>query len=266
MSLRSKFLSLHDSPFIIPNPWDIGSARLFASLGFRALATTSSGHAASLGRLDGGVTREEAIAHGHGLAGATPLPVSADLENGFGDEPKEVAATIEQADATALAGCSIEDYSAEGGLYDLALARDRIVAAVEAKRRNPDSLVLTARAENHLRGRPDLADTIQRLQAFQEAGADVLYAPGLRDIEEIRSLTAAVDRPVNALIVPGGPSVAELFAAGVRRVSVGGAINLAAQAATIEAARELLDEGSHGFWSKALPHLATIKEALAPHD
>jgi 2-methylisocitrate lyase-like PEP mutase family enzyme len=264
MSIRDEFRRLHEAPFIIPNPWDIGSARLFASLGFSALATTSSGHAASLGRPDGAVTREEAIAHGHMLAGATPLPVSADLENGFGADPKEVALSIEQADATGLAGCSIEDYDADAGLYDIALATDRIAAAVEAARRSPSPLVLTARAENHLRGCSDLADTIARLQAYQEAGADVLYAPGLASLDDFRSLTSSIDRPVNALILPGGPTSSELFGVGVRRVSVGGAISFAAQAACVEAARELLEEGTHEFWSKALPHMSTIKAALSP--
>ena len=266
MTTRENFRRLHDDGFIIPNPWDLGSARLFASLGFKALATTSAGHAASLGRPDGGVTREEAIAHGHLLSLATALPVSADLENGFGDDPKEVSLTIEEADATGLAGCSIEDYSQESGLYNFELARDRIVAAVETSRTSASPLVLTARAENFLRGNPDLADTIARLQAFQEAGADVLYAPGLTDLDEIASLVASVDRPVNALIMPGGPSSTDLLGVGVRRVSVGSAISLAAQAATVEAARELLDQGTHEFWSRALPHIGAITKAQSHTD
>jgi 2-methylisocitrate lyase-like PEP mutase family enzyme len=261
MDIRETFRRLHAAPFIMPNPWDIGSARLFEHLGFAALATTSAGHAASLGRRDGGVTRDEAIAHGDLLAGATSLPVNADLENGFGDDPKDVALTIEQALETKLAGCSIEDYSQDGGLYSIEAAAERVAAAVDVNRKSPAPLVLTARAENHIRGNPDLADTIARLQAYQEAGAEVLYAPGLTDLDEIRSLASSVDRPVNGLIMPGGPPSKDLFAAGIRRVSVGSAISLAAQAATVEAARELLDEGTHGFWSRALPHLGTINEA-----
>ena len=266
MDNRIVFRRLHAEAFIIPNPWDIGSARLFASLGFSALATTSSGHAATLGRPDGGVTRDEAIAHGHMLAGATLLPVSADLENGFGDNPKDVALTIEQASATALAGCSIEDFSSESGLYESELATARIVAAVEANRKNSSPLVLTARAENYLRGHPDLSDTIKRLQAFQEAGADVLYAPGLTDLNEIQSILSSIDLPLNVLIMPGGPTSKDLFAAGVKRVSVGSAISLAAQAAAVVAARELLDEGTHEFWMKAIPHLGTINQALSKDD
>jgi 2-methylisocitrate lyase-like PEP mutase family enzyme len=261
MNTRETFRRLHETQFILPNPWDIGSARLFASLGFSALATTSAGHAASLGRPDGEVTRDEAIAHGHLLAGATPLPVSADLENGFGDDPKDVALTIEQASATALAGCSIEDYGPEEGLYDIGLATDRIAAAVETNQKNASPLVLTARAENHIRGNPNLADTIERLQAYQAAGAEVLYAPGLVDLDEIRSVLSSIDLPLNALIMPGGPSSRELFAAGVRRISVGSAISLAAQAAAVEAARELLDHGTHEFWARALPHIGAITQA-----
>jgi 2-methylisocitrate lyase-like PEP mutase family enzyme len=153
------------------------------------------------------------------------------------------------------------DYSQDAGLYDIALAADRITAAVETNRGNASRLVLTARAENHLRGNPDLTDTIERLQAYQAAGADVLYAPGLVDLEEIRSILSSIDLPLNALIMPGGPSSRELFAAGVRRISVGSAISLAAQAASVEAARELLDHGTHEFWSRALPHIGAISRA-----
>jgi 2-methylisocitrate lyase-like PEP mutase family enzyme len=265
MNPRETFRELHETPFIIPNPWDLGSARIFASLGFPALATTSSGFAATLGRHDGCVTRDEALAHGDAIARATPLPVSADLEQGFGDAPEVVAETIRLANATALSGCSIEDWSggADARLYPQELAVERIRAAVEAAGDDPFPLVLTARCENHLRGNPDLADTIARLQAFQEAGADVLYAPGLRELEEIRSLVAAVDRPVNALILPGGPSVPELFEAGASRVSVGGAIAMAANAATLDAARELLVDGTHTFWSKALGSAGEVKKALS---
>jgi len=264
MDLRQQFRELHREPFVIPNPWDRGSARLFASLGFRALATTSSGFAATLGRRDGRVTRHEALVHGTAIAEATPLPVSADLEAGFGDAPEAVAETIARASATPLAGCSIEDWSggASPRLYPRDLAVARIRAAVESARHDASPLVLTARCENHLRGNPDLADTIARLQAYQEAGADVLYAPGLRDLGEIKSVVAAVDRPINVLIVPNGPSVPELFEAGVSRVSVGGAIAIAAQAAALEAARELLTKGTHTFWSRAIASVKDIHAAL----
>jgi 2-methylisocitrate lyase-like PEP mutase family enzyme len=264
MDLRRHFRDLHREPFVIPNPWDAGSARLFASLGFRALATTSSGFAATLGRRDGGVTRDEAIAHGAAIARATPLPVSADLENGFGDSPEAVAETVALASATPLAGYSIEDWSggADPHLYPRELAVDRIRAAVEAARRAESPLVLTARCENHIRKNPDLADTISRLQAYQEAGADVLFAPGLRELAEIRSLVAAVDRPVSVLIVPGGPSANEIFAAGAARISTGGALAIAAQAAALEAARELLTQGTHTFWARALPSLKEIHAAM----
>jgi 2-methylisocitrate lyase-like PEP mutase family enzyme len=265
MTLRDTFRDLHKTPFVIPNPWDLGSARIFASLGFSALATTSSGFAATLGRLDGAVTRDEAITHGDAIAHATPLPVSADLEQGYADAPEDVAGTIRLASATGLAGCSIEDWSggANAHLYPRDLAVARIRAAVAAARESSDPLVLTARCENHLRGHPDLADTIERLQAYQEAGADVLYAPGLRGLDEIRTLVRSVDRPVNVLILPDGPSVPELFEAGATRVSVGGAIAMAASAATIEAARELLDDGTHGFWSRAIAAVGAIKAALS---
>ncbi len=268
MDKRSRFRKLHDSHFLIPNPWDIGSARLLASLGFEALATTSGGHAASLGRLDGEVTRDEAIEHAHAIAYATPLPVSADLENGFGDAPSAVEKTVSLASAAGLAGCSIEDYGGEAdpAIYDLGLAVDRIRAAVDTSRRDADPLVLTARAENYIRGRPELADTIARLQAFQEAGADVLYAPGLSDLEEIKTLVTAVDRPVNVLILPGGPKVSELFDAGATRISVGSALSLTAHAAVVEAVRELRDEGTHEFWSRALASAGAIHSAFSSKD
>ena len=264
MDLRQQFRELHRKPFVIPNPWDAGSARLFASLGFAALATTSSGFAGTLGRRDGRVTRDEAIAHGAAIAQATPLPVSADLEGGFADAPEAVAETVALASATPLAGYSIEDWS--GGesprLYPRELAVDRIRAAVESARRDASPLVLTARCENHIRNNPDLADTIARLSAYQEAGADVLFAPGLRDLGEIRSLVASVDLPVSVLIVPGGPSANELFEAGAARVSTGGALAIAAQAAALEAARELITQGTHTFWARSLASLKEIHAAL----
>ena len=220
--LADRFRALHDpsQPLLMPNPWDAGSAKLLESLGFQALATTSSGFAATLGRLDGSVTRDEAIAHSATLVQATSLPVSADLENGFADDAEGVAQTIRLAVDAGLAGCSIEDFTGreEDPIYDAALARERITGAVEAA---AGELVLTARCENYLHGRRDLADTIARLQSFQDAGADVLYAPGLHDLDEIRALVEAVDRPVNVVALPGGPSVAELADAG-RKPRVGG--------------------------------------------
>lgn len=244
------FLALHrrGDPLLMPNAWDLGSAALLASLGFKALATTSSGHAATLGRLDSGVTRDEALEHAAALSHGTDLPVSADLENGFADEPEGVADTVEKARATGLAGCSIEDYSGgQDAVYELALARERVVAAAEAAHSGAVRLVLTARAENHIRGRDDLADTIARLQAYQEAGADVLFAPGIKRAEDIRQVVQSVDRPVSVLAVPGVPSTAELAGLGVARVSVGGAFAFAALGALSEAATELRDSGTYGY-------------------
>ena len=254
-STARRFLELHvpGRPLLLPNPWDQGSARLLARLGFEALATTSSGHAATLGRLDGSVTREEALAHAAGIAEATGLPVSADLEHGFADDPAGVAETVRLAGEAGLAGCSVEDATGrqDDPIYDAGLAAERVRAAAEAAHRGPVHLVLTARAENHLHGRPDLADTIARLQAYQDAGADVLYAPGLRRLEDIRRLVASVDRPVNVLAVPGAPPVAELAAAGVARVSVGGAFAFAALGALADAATELREHGTYGFSGRA---------------
>ena len=262
MDRRAAFRALHEKTFIMPNPWDRGSARILAALGFEALATTSAGYANALGRRDGGITRDEAIEHAREIVEATALPVSADLENGFGDEPEAAAETIRRALEVGLAGCSIEDWSGEA-LYDAGHARERIVAAVEANRASDAPLVLTARAENHIRGNPDLADTIARLQSYQEAGADVLYAPGVSTPEDLKTLTSSVDRPVNALIMPGGPSTQDIFAAGVARISTGSAIAAAAQAAIVEAGRELLDQGTHGFWARAAAHLGTVHGAMA---
>jgi 2-methylisocitrate lyase-like PEP mutase family enzyme len=261
-----RFLALHSGPgpLLIPNPWDAGSAKLLASLGFAALATTSSGFAATLGRLDGQVTREEALAHCASLTAATDVPVSADLENGFADDPADVAGTVRLAIAAGLAGCSIEDYSGsdEDPIYDRSFAADRIAAAAEAAAAGPVRLVLTARAENYLHGHPDLGATIARLQAYQEAGADVLYAPGLTSLPDIRTLVSSVDRPVNVLALPDGPPVPELAAAGVRRVSVGGAFAWAAFAAVTEAATELRDHGTYGFLQRAATGRAAARKAL----
>ncbi len=238
---------------LLPNPWDAGSAKLLASLGFQALATTSSGFAATLGRLDGSVTREEALAHAAAVVAATSLPVSADLENGFDHHPEGVAQTIVGALQAGLAGCSIEDFTGSGRepIYELAQARERVAAAAEAAHAGPVHLVLTARAENHLHGRHDLADTIERLQAYAEAGADVLYAPGLTSINEIAELVRLLPLPVNVLARPGAPPVEALAAAGVSRISVGGAFAFAAAGALVEAAVELLDRGTYGFWERA---------------
>jgi 2-methylisocitrate lyase-like PEP mutase family enzyme len=253
--LAQRFLALHrpGRPLLLPNPWDRGSAVLLAALGFEALATTSSGFAATLGRRDGSVTREEAIEHAAEIVRATDLPVTADLENGFADEPGGVAETVRRAAEAGLAGCSVEDFTGrqDDPVYEPALAAARVEAAAEAAHRGPAPLVLTARAENHLHGRPDLADTIARLQAYQEAGADVLYAPGLTRLEDIRQLVSSLDRPVNILARPGVPPVAELAEAGVARVSVGGGFAFAALGAVVEAARELREQGTYGFWKLA---------------
>jgi 2-methylisocitrate lyase-like PEP mutase family enzyme len=245
------FRALHEGPelLLLPNPWDVGSAKLLASLGFAALATTSGGFAATLGRLDGSVTRDEALTHGAEIAAATSLPVSADLENAFADEPAGVAETIRMAVQAGLAGCSVEDFTGRPGspIYDIGLATDRVAAAAAAAKAGRVQLVLTARAENYLHGRPHLADTIARLRAYRDAGADVLYAPGLTSLDEIRQVVSAVDRPVNVLALPGGPTVPELAEAGVRRVSVGASFAFAALGAVVEAARELREDGSYGF-------------------
>jgi 2-methylisocitrate lyase-like PEP mutase family enzyme len=262
----SRFLALHqgEQPLLLPNPWDRGSAVLLAWLGFQALATTSSGFAATLGRSDGSVTREEALEHAAQIVQATDLPVTADLENGFADEPAGVAETVRLAAGAGLAGCSVEDFSgrADAPIYDPSLAAARVEAAAEAAHRGSTRLVLTARAENYLRGRPDLADTIDRLQAYQEAGADVLYVPGLTRLEDIRQLVASVDRPVNVLARPGVPPVAELAEAGVRRVSVGGGFAFAALGAMVEAARDLLEDGTYTFWDRARLGSQTTRSAF----
>jgi 2-methylisocitrate lyase-like PEP mutase family enzyme len=260
------FRALHEGPgpLLLPNPWDAGSARLLASLGFAALATTSGGFAATLGRLDGEVTREEALGHAALIAAAISLPVSADLENAFADEPAGVAETIGLATAAGLAGCSVEDYTRRPGepIYDLGLARERVAAAVSAAKAAPGPMVLTARAENYLHGRPDLADTIRRLQAYQDAGADVLYAPGLTSLADIRAVVSSVDRPVNVLAFAGAPAVPQLAEAGVRRISVGSAFSNAALGALVSAARELREEGTYGFLDLAATGRAQASAAF----
>ena len=264
--LAQRFLSLHsgDAPLLMPNPWDRGSAILLQSLGFEALATTSSGFAATLGRLDGMVTRDEAIAHAAELVEAVDVPVSADLENGFADEPSGVAETVRRAIEAGLAGCSVEDFGGRenDAIYDPALAAERVAAAAEAAHSGTDRLVLTARAENYVHGRFDLRDTISRLQSFQEAGADVLFAPGVRELDEIRELVSSVDLPVNVLVLPGMPSVSELAEAGVSRISVGGAFAFAAYGAAAAAGRELLEAGTYGYWETAASGAKATHEAF----
>ena len=248
-------LDLHrpGEPLLAPNPWDVGSAKLLESLGFAALCTTSSGAAATLGGVDGSMSREAAVESAGAIAAAVDVPVSADLENGFGDEPDAAAETIRQALAAGLSGGSIEDWSPDPGVatYPIEQAAARVAAAAEVAHGGPVPFVLTARAENHIRGRDDLRDTIARLQAYQAAGADVLYAPGLMDLGEIGSLVRAVDRPVNVIVRPGGPTVGELADAGVARISVGGSFAWVAVAAVAAAAEELQGPGTLGFLEQA---------------
>jgi 2-methylisocitrate lyase-like PEP mutase family enzyme len=254
------FRALHagETAFIIPNPWDVGTARLLAGLGFKALATTSAGYAFSMGRKDGTIGREETMAHAAAIVSATDLPVSADLENGFGDEPEIVAETIKLAAAAGLAGASIEDVSgrADSGLYEIEAATERIRAAAEVAQSFPFRFTLTARAENYLAGRPDLHDTIRRLQAYQEAGADVLYAPGLRSKEDIATVVKSVDRPVNVVMGLQGVqlTLAELSTIGVKRVSVGSALSRAALGAFLRAASEMAEHGTFSFAEQAISY------------
>jgi 2-methylisocitrate lyase-like PEP mutase family enzyme len=247
--LADRFRSLHQpgTPLLMPNAWDTGVAKILEAEGFQATATTSSGFAATLGRLDGSVTREEAIAHGADMAAAVSIPVSADLENAFADEPDGVAQTVRLAIDAGLAGCSVEDYTGrdDDPIYDAGLAKERVAAAVEAA---DGQIVITARCENLLHGRTDLGEVIQRLQSFGEVGADVLFAPGLRKVEDMRSVIESVDRPVNVLLLPGGPTVAEAAEAGAARISVGGALTWVAIGAAVEAARELLEQGTFETW------------------
>ena len=253
---KSSFRALHQRPgaFVIPNPWDVGTARILASLGFEALATTSAGMAYALGEKDGRISPQQVLAHCRDMVDATALPVSADLEKGFGDSPESVAETIVAAAETGLAGGSIEDYSAgeKGPIFDFDLAVERIVAAVETKHSLTEDFVLTARCENFLRGIDNLDDTIRRLQAYQEAGADVLYAPGLRDLDTIRAVCSAVDKPVNVLLAPPGATVADLAEVGAKRISVGSAMTRAALGAFIKAAREIQQHGTFGFAAEAI--------------
>ena len=237
------FRRLHEGkPFVIPNPWDAGSARLFEALGFEALATTSSGFAFTLGRLDGEVTLDELCAHVEALDRATGLPVAADLENGYGPEPGDAAEAIRRAAAAGAVGGSIEDYDPDGTIYSLERATERVAAAVEAAGSLELPFMLTARAENHIRGNPDLEDTITRLRAYERVGADVLYAPGLRDAEEVVAVCAAVSAPVNVL-AHRGLSLGEVFEAGAQRVSVGGSLAWVAAEAALEVAEAIAADG-----------------------
>jgi len=265
--VAERFLALHHQrrPLLLPNVWDAGSAKLVRSLGFEALATTSSGHAATLGRLDGSVTRDEALGHAATIVAATELPVSADLEDGFADDPGGVAETVGLALETGLAGCSIEDFTRDPGdpIYALDAAQARVAAAVEAAHRGPRTLVLTARAENHVHDRPDLDDTIARLRAYEDAGADVLFAPGVTSAQDIARVIESVSRPVNVLARPGMPSVAELGELGVSRVSVGGSFAFAALAELREAALELRDRANYTFLERSAAGLAAARDAFS---
>jgi 2-methylisocitrate lyase-like PEP mutase family enzyme len=237
------FRALHAGPpFVIPNPWDAGSARALEALGFQALATTSSGFAFTLGRRDGQTTLDDVVAHVSILAEATKLPISVDMENGYGREPEAAARAVQLVAEAGAVGGSIEDWDAESGLHEPTFAVERVAAAVEAAQNLPFPFTLTARAENHIRGNPDLEDTIARLQAFEAEGADVLYAPGLRSADEVRAVCEALAKPVNVLARPS-LTMAELAAAGAQRVSVGGALTWTAVQAFASAAEAIRDRG-----------------------
>jgi 2-methylisocitrate lyase-like PEP mutase family enzyme len=261
------FRALHEreGAFIIPNPWDAGSARLLAGLGFEALATTSSGFANSLGRLDGQVSRDEVIEHCRNLSAATDLPVSADLENCFADDPVEAAATIMLAAQAGVVGGSIEDYSGDtlNPIYEFNLAVERVHAAAEAARFLSFPFTLTARAENLLHGKQDLDDTIRRLQAFEAAGADVLYAPGLTTLDEVRLVTGALSKPLNVLApLLKGVTVTQLADAGAKRISTGGALARAAITTLLQVGAEMLEHGSFG-WTSNMASSADVKKLLS---
>ena len=256
------FLALHvrGKPLLQPNAFDLGSARILETLGFAAIATTSSGFAATLGRPDGQVTRDEALDHCRALAHAVDIPVAADTENAYADSPAGVAETVRLAAGTGLAGCSVEDWSGRE-IYDAALAAERIAAAAEAAHGGPEQLVLTARAEHLLHG-GGFADALERLQAYQDAGADVLFMPGLRKAEDIRTVISSVDRPVNVLVVPGCPTIAELAEMGAARISVGGSFTWVAYAGLIAAATELRESGTYGYGADLGQARETIAKAL----
>ncbi len=270
-STTTRFRALHarEACFVIPNPWDVGSARLLASLGFEALATTSAGLAFSLGVRDGSPSRDQVLAHCRQIVQATDLPVSADLENGFADSPEGVAETVRLAREAGLAGCSIEDYTnhRDDPIYDFGFAVERVEAAVEAARAGDDGFVLTARAENLVCGVDDLHDTIRRLQAFEAAGADVLYAPGLHDIETVRAVTSAVGKPVNVVMgMPGATlRVDELAAAGVVRISLGSAFFRAALGEFLRAVAEVREDGGFTFAERAVG-FSEVEAHLEPFE
>jgi 2-methylisocitrate lyase-like PEP mutase family enzyme len=263
----ARFLELHrpGQPLVMPNPWDIGSAKLMASLGFEALATTSSGFAATLGRLDGAVSRDEALAHAAALAQAVDVPVSADLENCFAGDPEGVAETARGAVAAGLAGFSVEDYDPDAKrIYERGLAVERVRAAVEAAHAAPGGpLVVTARAEGYLREQePDRDEIIGRLQAYQEAGADVLFAPGPVDAETVSAIVSSLDRPVNVLARKGAPPVAELGKLGVARISVGGALAFTAIGGWVSAARELREQGTYAYFEQMADGAKAVRAAF----
>jgi 2-methylisocitrate lyase-like PEP mutase family enzyme len=263
------FRQLHSRPgaFIIPNPWDAGSARILAAHGFEALATTSSGMAFSLGLAEGTVSRHATFEHCKQIIAATSLPVSADLERGFGDSPEDVADTVREAGVIGLAGCSIEDHtgSKENPIYDLGLAVERIAAATESARTLPRDFVLTARCENLLWGKPSLDDAIKRLQAYERAGADVLFAPGLHTLDAIRTVCGALTRPVNVVMETSSPfTLSELSAAGVKRISTGSKLACLAYGALVIATREMAEKGSFGFAGQAMGFDELAEYFIAP--
>jgi 2-methylisocitrate lyase-like PEP mutase family enzyme len=256
--IARRFRALHEAPgaFVIANAWDGGSARILSGLGFKALATSSGATATTLGRIDGKVSRDEALSHASVIVAAADLPVSADLEKGFGDSPSTVAETIRLAAGAGLVGGSIEDATgdAQRPLFDLGQAAERVTAAAEAARGLPFPFTLTARAENFLRGNPDLQDTVRRLQAYERAGADVLFAPGLPDLAAVRTVCAAVSKPVNFMVGMRGKSftVAELTAAGVKRISLASSLYRAAMSGLLEAAHEVNEQGTFAFVDSVL--------------
>jgi 2-methylisocitrate lyase-like PEP mutase family enzyme len=264
----AKFLALHvpGTPLLLPNPWDVGSARLLAGMGFLALATTSAGFAGTHGRTDGNVSPDEALAHAASIVGAVDVPVSADLENGFADDPVGVAETVRRAVVAGLAGCSVEDWDPIAhDLYAPDLAAERVAAAAEAAHRGDRHVVLTARADGHIHGRrdpEDLDETIRRLQAYDEAGADVLYAPGVNSVDGIRRIVESVSRPVNVLALADAPPVPRLGELGVARVSTGSGLFWAAMGGLAGAAEELRDRGTYAFWSGAAPGRAAAATAF----
>lgn len=263
-NLAESFLALHTpgTPLIMPNPWDEGTAKLLAALGFKALATTSQGHAFALGRQDGTVTRDEAIAHGSDIVQATPLPVSADLEQCFADDPDGVVDTIRMAADTGLAGCSIEDFD-RTSFYDRSLAVERVAAAAEVARSSEHRIVLTARADGFMRRAYDFDETVARLVAYADAGADVVYAPGITDAEQLRAICDTVPVPVNYIAIPGGLDVAAAADAGAARISVGTTFCLAALDGLATAATELLEHGTTNYMANVARGHGQLNAALS---